>query len=78
MFSYDLLLFGRASKNQTVHVLNVFQNFGDISSQKLSNEKTSIMLSKNTNNQIRRQLVHLSGFKEYKSKTSSSSKETIL
>jgi len=64
MFADDLLLFSEATKEQMGGVLNILNDFCQLSGQQVSHEKTSIMFSKNVSSQVRGELVALSGFCE--------------
>jgi hypothetical protein len=47
MFADDFLLFGQATTTQMQCVMRILDEFCTLSGQKVSNEKTSIMFSKN-------------------------------
>ncbi|CAJ2645411.1 unnamed protein product [Trifolium pratense] len=64
MFADDLLLFGEASEKQMRCVMNILNKFCLMSGQEVSQEKTSILFSKNVNSGMRDKLLHLSGFRE--------------
>jgi hypothetical protein len=62
MFADDLLLFGVASDNQMKCVLEVLTEFCQLSGQEVSQEKTSLLLSRNVDRGIRNKLIQRSGF----------------
>jgi hypothetical protein len=64
MFDDDLLLFGQATVLQMQCVMRILDEFCTLSGQRVSNEKTSIMFSKNVPRSVRSQLIGLSGFRE--------------
>jgi hypothetical protein len=64
MFADDLILFAEANVEQMVVVLNILNHFCQLSGQQISQEKTSIMFSKNVSTQLREELVMMSGCNE--------------
>ncbi|PNY05313.1 ribonuclease H [Trifolium pratense] len=54
MFADDLLLFGEANERQMKCVMEILNKFCKISGQEVSNEKISILFSKNVDRNIRR------------------------
>ncbi|MCH79377.1 putative non-LTR retroelement reverse transcriptase [Trifolium medium] len=64
MFADDLLLFGEATERQMKCVMNILNKFCSMSGQEVSQEKTSILFSKNVNRVMRERLTNLSGFRE--------------
>lgn len=64
MFADDLLLFGEASTNQMKCVTDILSLFCRLSGQQVSQEKTSIIFSKNVDRSTRDQLRIMSGFRE--------------
>ncbi|MCI14727.1 ribonuclease H protein [Trifolium medium] len=54
MFADDLLLFGEANEKQMKCVMEILNKFCKMSGQEVSNEKTSILFSKNVDRNIRR------------------------
>lgn len=62
MFADDLLLFGKATNDNMRCVMEVLNNFCEMSGQMVSSEKTSIFFSKNVDTRIRRRLSLMSGF----------------
>jgi hypothetical protein len=63
MFADDLLLFGEANGDQMNCVMRVLNEFCNISGQKVSIEKTSILFSKNVTLETRATLQLISGFR---------------
>jgi hypothetical protein len=64
MFADDLILFAEANVDQMNVVLNIIDQFCQLSGQKVSQEKTSIMFSKNVCPRVKEALVMMSGFTE--------------
>jgi hypothetical protein len=64
MFANDLLLFGEANERQIKCIMEILNKFCKMSRQEVSNEKTSILFSKNVDKNIRHRLVQLSGSPE--------------
>ncbi|PNX94494.1 ribonuclease H, partial [Trifolium pratense] len=64
MFADDLILFAEANVDQLQVVLNVIDRFCQMSGQQVSQEKTSIMFSKNVCPQKKEELTTMSGFSE--------------
>jgi hypothetical protein len=64
MFADNLLLFGEATGRQMRGLMEILNNFCKMSGQEVSNEKTSILFSKNVNRDTRNRLVQMSGFRE--------------
>jgi ribonuclease HI len=64
MFADDLLLFGEASEKQMQCVMDTLNKFCSLSGQEVSQEKTSILFSKNVRRCMRDKLLHMSGFRE--------------
>ncbi|GAU13938.1 hypothetical protein TSUD_262650 [Trifolium subterraneum] len=64
MFADDLLLFGEASEKQVQCVLDILNVFCSLSGQEVSQEKTSILFSKNVRRRVRDKLLSMSGFRE--------------
>ncbi|PNY15946.1 ribonuclease H, partial [Trifolium pratense] len=63
MFADDLLLFAQASEDQMREVMHILDIFCSMSGQEVSQEKTSIMFSKNVQQHTRDQLANISGFR---------------
>jgi hypothetical protein len=64
MFADDLLLFGEATEKQINCVLRILGLFCSMSGQQVSQEKTSILFSKNVEHAMKERLIQLSGFRE--------------
>ncbi|MCH83533.1 putative ribonuclease H protein, partial [Trifolium medium] len=64
MFADDLLLFGEASERQMRSIMDTLNTFCNMSGQEVSQEKTSILFSKNVERGLRVKLLQISGFKE--------------
>jgi hypothetical protein len=64
IFADDLLLFGEASERQMKAVIETLECFCSMSGQKVSQDKTSIIFSKNVAKGMRLKLLQISGFKE--------------
>jgi ribonuclease HI len=62
MFADDLLLFGTASDNQMKCMLEVLKEFCQLSGQEVSQEKTSLLFSRNVDRGTRNNLIQRSGF----------------
>jgi hypothetical protein len=62
MFADHLLLFGTASDNQMKCMLEVLEEFCLLSGQEVSQEKTSLLFSKNVDRGMRSKLIQRSGF----------------
>ncbi|GAU11214.1 hypothetical protein TSUD_342040 [Trifolium subterraneum] len=60
----DLILFAEASVDQLNVVLNTLKQVCQMSGQQVSQEKTSIMFSKNVSARLREELASISGFNE--------------
>jgi hypothetical protein len=63
MFADDLLLFGETSMTQMMCVSNILNKFCNLSGQKFSIEKTSIMFSRNVKGEVKNALHQASGFR---------------
>lgn len=57
IFVNDLILFGKAIVHQVACIMKVLKNFCEASYQRVSIEKSNIMFSKNTPQQLRRQIM---------------------
>lgn len=64
MFADDLLLFGRASEDQILGIMEIMEKFSDSFGQKIRIEKSSIMFSKNVDNHLRRKITQVTKLKE--------------
>lgn len=64
MFADDLLLFGEASELQMNCVMSIMNSFCRMSGQEVSQEKTSILFSKNVGRNIWERLTQISSFRE--------------
>jgi hypothetical protein len=64
MFADDLLLFGEATEKQMQCVMDMLNKFCGLSGQEVSQEKTSILFSKNVRRGMRDKLLNMSGFRE--------------
>jgi hypothetical protein len=64
MFADDLLLFGEASEEQMCCVMATLQTFCNMSGQEISQDKTSVLFSKNVTRGLRNKILSISGFKE--------------
>jgi hypothetical protein len=64
MFADDLLLFGEATEGQMTCMINILHKFCSLSGQQVSNEKTSVFFSSNTNRGLRDKLIRISGYRE--------------
>lgn len=64
MFVDDLILFGEATKEQMSCVMDTLQKFCSLTCQKVSEEKSSILFSKNVTRCLRQKLLHISKFRE--------------
>jgi hypothetical protein len=62
MFADDLLLFGEATEKQMRCVMQVLNSFCNISGQEISQDKTSILFSKNVDRGMKQKLLNISGF----------------
>ncbi|MCH90084.1 putative non-LTR retrolelement reverse transcriptase, partial [Trifolium medium] len=63
MFADDLLLFGKATTEHMKCVIKVLNDFCMLSGQQVSQEKTSILFSKNVPQEVKTMLQHSSGFR---------------
>ncbi|PNY12420.1 ribonuclease H [Trifolium pratense] len=64
MFADDLLLFGEASEQQIKCIKDTMQKFCIMSGQEISQDKTSILFSRNVERCMRNTILNISGFKE--------------
>jgi hypothetical protein len=64
MFADDLLLFGEANEKQMNCVIDSLNTFCSMSGQEVSQEKTSILFSRNVSRALKNQLLSMSGFRE--------------
>jgi hypothetical protein len=64
MFADDLLLFGEASEGQILCVMDTLQQFCNMSGQEISQDKTSVLFSKNVTRGLKNKILSISGFKE--------------
>ena len=64
MFADDLLLFGQATMTQIDCMCSSLKTFCDMSGQKVSVEKTSILFSKGVPTSVKRGIVSRSGYRE--------------
>jgi hypothetical protein len=64
MFADDLVLFAEANIHQLETVLKIIGQFCQMSGQQISQEKTSIMFSRNVSPQVSEALIQRSGFNE--------------
>jgi hypothetical protein len=64
MFADDLLLFGEASEEQMKCVVESLNTFCSMSGQEVSQEKTSVIFSRNTARSVRNKLLHITGYRE--------------
>ncbi|WJX12193.1 hypothetical protein P8452_02716 [Trifolium repens] len=63
MFGDDLLLFGQALDEQMQCVMSTLESFCSLSGQKVSQEKTSILFSKNVTQDQQNSLQRISGYR---------------
>ncbi|GAU45807.1 hypothetical protein TSUD_87100 [Trifolium subterraneum] len=63
MFADDLLLYGKATAEHMQCVIKVLDDFCILSGQKVSQEKTSILFSKNVPQEVKTMLQNISGFR---------------
>lgn len=64
MFANDLFLFGEATENQLFCVMETLQKFFSLSWQEVSEEKSSILFSRNVTRSLRNKLLNISKFRE--------------
>jgi len=64
MFADVLLLFGEATEVQMRCIISIVEKFCSLSGQEVSQEKTSILFSKNTSRCVKDKLLQLSGYRE--------------
>ncbi|GAU34270.1 hypothetical protein TSUD_321160 [Trifolium subterraneum] len=64
MFADDLLLFGSASVDQMRCVVDSLNLFCSMSGQEVSQDKTSVMFSRNVERSLRTKLLSITGYKE--------------
>ncbi|GAU48590.1 hypothetical protein TSUD_405800 [Trifolium subterraneum] len=64
MFADDLLLFGKATEENVKAITDTLDSFSSLSGQMVSLEKTSILFSKNTNQNVKSTLLRQTGYRE--------------
>jgi hypothetical protein len=64
MFADDLLLFGEATEEQMECVIDSLNNFCSMSGQEVSQDKTSVIFSRNVTRGLKTKLLTISGFRE--------------
>jgi hypothetical protein len=64
MFADDLLLFGKATEENVKAITDTLDSFSSLSGQMVSLEKTSILFSKNTSQNVKTSLLRQTGYRE--------------
>lgn len=64
MFGDDLLLFGKATDNQVICMLDTLRRWGDMSGQEASVEKMTVLFSRGVANNTGRSIVAYTSFRE--------------
>ncbi|XP_058762472.1 uncharacterized protein LOC131635855 [Vicia villosa] len=64
MFADDVLIFGEATEEQMINVVDILQRFGKMSGHEVSNEKSSVLYSNNVPRGVRNMLTKIANFRE--------------